>query len=314
MTHIIPQLDPALPTRLASLRHAAAGAPIVIKVGGSIQDDRAQMRLVASQVAALRALSGLPIIVVHGGGKSVSAALTKAGLETRFVLGQRYTDDATLAIAERVLAGPVNQELVEDLAAGNLAGVPVVGLNTLGCPALYARKTAATDPATGAPVDLGLVGVVWQVAPFLADLARSALPVLAPTAIDLDHPPTSSTPDGPHTPGGRLNVNADLAASAVAKAVGSRVFILVSDIAGVRQNPKDPATTLATLSSAKVQELRDLGAIDGGMRPKIDAAMDVLSASRSARVCIIDGRVPGAITHAALAAPGEPITGSWLIP
>ncbi|MBX9737283.1 MAG: acetylglutamate kinase [Phycisphaerales bacterium] len=273
---------------------------IVVKLGGSIQDDPAQLALVARDVALMHAV-GARVIVVHGGGKAISAAMTAAGLPVRFVAGQRYTDAATLRVAERVLARAVNPQLVSLI---NDAGAQALGLHSLGACVLSAHRTTDTGKPGDAPVDLGLVGRVpieGVAHELLNALTRDAIvPVVAPIAIDLD-------PEAPEP--AKLNVNADLAAGTVASAVKAHRFIMVSDTRGVRRDPKDPATAFASLSRSEIDPLIATGVIDGGMLPKLQGCLAALSGG-CARVCIVDGRTPLATLAAALDHSDTP--GTWI--
>lgn len=303
--------DPfALATRIAALR----AAPVVIKFGGSIQDDPAQTAQVAREVALLAAM-GLRPVVVHGGGKAISAALTSAGVQTRFVMGQRYTDEATMNVVERVLCGPTNAAIVQQITA-ELTAAEVrtatafagpeptaprgVGLTSLGACVLHAHRAGVTDKE-GHPADLGLVG---RVACVEAGVIRALcdaghVPVIAPVALDAD----------PTRVGGRLNVNADLAAGEIARALRPHAFILVSDTPGVRTDPSDKASYAATLTRANVRQLEARGVIDGGMLPKLEACLTALDAGVQ-HVAITDGRQSGALLSAVLTStfPGTTIT------
>lgn len=282
--------------RLAALH----GMGLVVKVGGSIQDNPAQMRAVMRDVAALVSM-GARAVVIHGGGKAITAAMAKAGLQARFVQGQRYTDEATLRIAEDVLVGTVNRELLGYLEA---EGCPSRGLHSLDGCVLRAQR-AGTDAAPGRPSeDLGLVGRVTTVnAQEIVNVCESgAVPVIAPIALE------ASAENGQP---GKLNVNADLAAGTVAAALGPDLFILVSDTPGVRTNPADPDSFAPTLSKADAERLTASGVIAGGMLPKLAACFEALEGG-TRRVCIVDGRHPGTLLAAVIAAPGEPIAGTWI--
>jgi len=279
--------------RIARLRDVV----VVVKVGGSIQDDSTQMRQVMRDVAALSALGALPVIV-HGGGKAISAAMTAAGLQARFVQGQRYTDEATLAIVERVLVRHVNSELCSLLGEEGAAPYP---LHSLGSCVLFGERTG-TDQSPGRPSeDLGLVGRITRVAaPVIRGLTlQRFVPVIAPVAL---------TGDG----AAKLNVNADLAAGAIAAALRAPVFMLVSDTTGVRTAPDPAAPHAPSLSKAQVESLSAAGIIAGGMLPKLNACFEAIRGG-SAAVSIIDGRQPRTILSAALAEPGEPIAGTWVV-
>ncbi len=294
--------------RLAALRTQG----IVIKVGGSIQDDAAALRAICRDAAALVSL-GLRPVLIHGGGKAITAAMNAAGLTARFVQGQRYTDAPTLAIVEKVLAGQINREILGYLADQR---VPAQGLHTLagGGGVLYAKRTPAPPAKLGDPgEDLGLVGRVARVnTPLIIGLCEAGVvPVIAPVAFDLALPAKPATSDTPAAPPGRLNVNADLAAGTIAAALGAHAFILVSDTPGVRLSADADAPTAPSITKQDYQHAVARGAIAGGMVPKLDACYEALAAGVK-RVAIVDGREPGALLTAVLSEPGEPVPGTWV--
>ncbi|HZW06004.1 MAG TPA: acetylglutamate kinase [Phycisphaerales bacterium] len=276
------------------MTHAPSRPTILVKVGGSIQDNPAQMKAIAADVAEL-VRRGNRVVVVHGGGKAISAAMTAAGLQARFVLGQRYTDQHTLDIVEKVLCGEVNRQLVRDIGH---AGAMAMAMTSVSNPVLFARRAGATDKE-GVEHDLGLVGRVTRVdtAALSEALNGGVVPVIAPVALDDATPP-------PH---GRLNVNADLAAGQVARWEGIGTFVLVSDTAGVRVDGTNFAKVLTT---SACEDLKSRGVVDGGMIPKIDACLMALEKDPSRRVCITDGRAPHGLLLAATADefPGTRIT------
>ncbi len=258
---------------------------LVIKVGGSIQDQPAVMKSLMGEAAAL-ALLGAKVCVVHGGGKAISAAMNAAGLQPRFIGGQRYTDAATLLIAERVLALSVNAELVRYV---NESGARATGLHSLGACVLKAGRTLPAKPE----LDLGLVGEVVDVdATVIGALCDAGVvPVIAPVALDaaMDDAHPSQGP-------GKLNVNADLAAGTVAAAIKPDALVLVSDTPGVRVKDGSYAKSL---SREQVEALKREGVVDGGMLPKVRACEEALAAGVR-DVCIVDGREPGSLLGAAL--------------
>lgn len=267
---------------------------VVVKVGGSIQDDPAQIVEVMRDVAGA-ARAGRSCIVVHGGGKAISAAMNAAGLTPRFVAGQRYTDGPTLEIAERVLAETVNRELCAALAD---AGARPYPLHSLGTCVLLASRSGQTGKPGQPEADLGLVGRVHTVA---GEVIRGLclqgfVPVIAPVAVE--RPRVAGSP-------GKLNVNADLAAGTVARAVRPGAFVLVSDTPGVRT---DATRYAPVLDHAAVGALIASGVIDGGMLPKIQACLEALDAGVP-DVSIVDGRVPGALARAL---GGGPLDGTRL--
>lgn len=250
------------------------GDVVTIKVGGSIQDDPAQLAGVAQSIAALARRTGRPCAVVHGGGKAISAAMTRAGLTARFVQGQRYTDGPTLAIAAEVLCGQVNAELCAALAQAGMRPAP---LHALGACVLTASRIAEPD--------LGLVGTV-EPAGVRTDVIRGLchaglVPVIAPVARDADG----------RGLGAFLNVNADLAGGAVAAALGSGAFLLVSDTPGVRTSAEPGSPCAVRLDPHAIDRLIASGVIDGGMLPKVRACLAALDAGAD-DVRIVDGRTP----------------------
>jgi acetylglutamate kinase len=266
----------------------------VVKVGGSIQDVPKQIGQVMAEVATLRCL-GANIIVVHGGGKAISAATKAAGIEPRFVSGQRFTDEATLAVAEHVLALQVNAELCAAVAA---AGGTPAPLHSLGCCVLEAEPVV-TQPG----FELGLVGTVTSVrTDVIAALCQAGkIPVIGPIA--------TYNAAAPY----KLNINADLAGGAIARALAAKRFILVSDTAGVRTNPADPASAVKVLDRTTITGLIAAKAIDGGMLPKIEACLSVFATSPSCHVMITDGRQPMGLLSAIFepdAAPATRIVGT----
>jgi acetylglutamate kinase len=249
--------------------------PVVVKLGGSAMEDPAATAACLRSVATLNRL-GVPLALVHGGGKPIDRAMAEAGLTPKKVAGRRYTDDATLEIVVRVLA-QLNADLVSALRA---LEVPATG---------YAD--AATFPLRGQrlllpgldlqPVDLGRVGSVTHAGSgILGDVMYEsrAVPVIPSLAIDIHD-------------GGWLNVNADTAASAVAGALVADKVIFLTDTPGVLRDRANPDSLVAQLTEAQARDLIAEGVIDGGMVPKVEACFDALAAGAKAAL-ILDGRVP----------------------
>lgn len=280
-------------TNSSSVRSSLSGRTILVKVGGSIQDNPAQMKAIGADIAEL-ARRGAAVVVVHGGGKAISAAMSAAGLQARFVLGQRYTDGATMGIVERVLCGEVNAQLVRDIGEAGVAAAPMTTLNK---PVLYAERAGATDKE-GVEHDLGMVGRVTRVdfGALGEAVSGGVVPVIAPVAVDVARAPT-----------GRLNVNADLAAGQVAQWERVDTFVLVSDTAGVRV---DGTNFAKTLTVAECDELKASGVVDGGMIPKIDACLMALAKGGGRRVCITDGRAAHGLLSAVV---GDEFPGTRIV-
>lgn len=254
-----------------------AGKAIVLKIGGSIMDEPETLRKLLLGVCFMQAVGMRPIIV-HGGGKSITNAMEKAGLESQFVQGRRYTDERTLAIAEHVLVNQVNRAInktIEEL------GHKPMGLHSLASCVVFARRLYLQDPQEQARnrIDIGLVGEVeWVNTKLLAALIEAGvIPVISPIARD--------------AAGGKLNVNADSVAGHVAAAIRAEKLVLVSDTHGIRTRPDDSDSFASHLSRNQIQSLIHEGIITMGMLPKVEAALTALKAGVN-KVHIIDGRIP----------------------
>jgi acetylglutamate kinase len=253
-----------------------AGKTIVVKVGGSIMDQPADLESILHDVCFM-ATVGLRPILVHGGGKSITDAMKRAGLEAQFVQGRRYTDDRTLAIAEHVLVNEINFQINGVIQK---AGLRPMGLHSLASCVVFARRLFLEGEG-GRKVDVGLVGEVeWVNGALLHALTDSGvLPVIAPIARD--------------SAGSKLNVNADSVAGHVAAAVCAEKLVLVSDTHGIRtsENVEDLATHL---TRGEIEGLIESGVITAGMLPKVEASFTAL-AGGVRKAHIIDGRIPHAL-------------------
>ncbi|MEX0701841.1 MAG: acetylglutamate kinase [Planctomycetales bacterium] len=250
------------------------GKYVVVKLGGSALDRPEAIRSLLTDVIFLETV-GMKPILVHGGGKAISRAMSDAGLEARFVDGRRYTDDATLDIAARVLAGDICASLVGEIER---QGAKAVGLSWLTRNCLIGRKLALPGPE-GEPLDLGAVGEVIDIdrTPIDGAFAAGAIPVVPCIALDRG--------------GKRLNVNADTAAAAIARLLPAEKLVFLSDVPGIFLDRNDPATLISHLDAARCRQLVAQGAIDAGMVPKVEAALESLAAGLS-KVHIVDAAMP----------------------
>ena len=250
---------------------------VVVKVGGSIMDDEKALSNLLSDIVFMNYV-GMQPVLVHGGGKAINQAMETAGLVPQMVMGRRYTDERTLAIAEHVLCNQVNRFIVNFIQA---QGCEAMGLHSLSSNVLFAEKTFLQGPE-GRRIDLGLVGEVTSVNARLLQLLVQAdsIPCIATIARD--------------TAGSRLNVNADTAAGAVAAAMKAEKLVVVSDTHGIRTDPKDPASLVRHLTVAQIDEMVSSGAIGSGMLPKVEACVTALRAGVT-KTHIIDGRIPHAL-------------------
>ena len=217
---------------------------------------------------------GMRIVVVHGGGKAISRAMDDAGLAPRFVQGRRFTDDATLGIVEKVLATELNHDLVARLEE---YGGRAMSLNFLSTNVLFGDRLALAGPG-GEAIDLGHVGTVARVDRLTIDNLTYAgqVPVIPSMALGPD--------------GGKLNVNADTAATAVAAAIGAEKLVVLSDIPGVLRDINDPESLIHSLTASEARRLIGDGTIAAGMIPKIEGCLETLEQGVK-KIHIIDGRL-----------------------
>ncbi len=246
------------------------GESIVVKLGGSAMEEAEAVQATLRSIVALQDL-GLKPVLVHGGGKPIDRAMTKAGLVPKKIQGRRYTDEATLAVVVDVLTKEINAGLCNDLQKLGANAVGVYGDNQ----ALFGERLLLPGLDLE-PIDLGRVGSVNRV-------DSQALNVL----LDLGKIPVipSLAQDGL----GWLNVNADTAACAVAAALKTHKLLLMTDTVGILRNYKDPNTLFAKLTRAETLSLIQEGVIEGGMIPKVEACLEALEAGVGS-TRIIDGR------------------------
>ena len=240
---------------------------IVVKYGGSAMLDEDLKHSVIQDVTLLK-LVGFKPIIVHGGGKEISAWVQKTGMEPKFINGLRVTDEATMEIAEMVL-NRVNKSLVQYVEE---LGVKAVGLSGKDGRLLTVTKKYSDG------ADIGFVGEVSQVKPkILFDmLENDYLPIVCPIGMD----------DSYQT----YNINADDAACGIAKAVNAEKLAFLTDIEGVYQNPEDKSTLISELSVSEARDMMRDGFIGGGMLPKLNNCIDAIENGVS-RVHILDGRI-----------------------
>lgn len=252
------------------------GKAVVVKVGGSIMDDPEALTKLLGDVCFMHAV-GMRPIVVHGGGKGITAAMEEAGLEAQFVQGRRYTDERTLAIAEHVLVNQINAGMLQTIADNGYRGM---GLHSLSSCVVFGKRLFLEGEG-GRKIDIGSVGEVTGVnSELLQALAESGtIPVIAPIARD--------------QAGGKLNINADSVAGHVASAIKAEKLVLVSDTHGIRKS--DDVNDLARhLDRAEIDGLIESGVISAGMLPKVEASLTALEGG-VAKAHIIDGRIPHAL-------------------
>jgi acetylglutamate kinase len=278
-------LDPALLAKAETLTEALpymqryAGETFVVKYGGHAMGDPELAHDFAEDVVLLKAV-GINPIVVHGGGPQIGAMLKASGIESRFIDGLRVTDAETAKVAEMVLSGAINKEIVSWIGK---AGGRAVGLSGKDGRMVIAEKVRRTqkDPESNIEreVDLGFVGEPADVDRRVIDTISKAgmIPVIAPIAIGED--------------GETYNVNADTMAGAIAIATGAARLFLLTDVTGVLDKNKKLMTDL---TPSQIDALRADGTISGGMIPKLETCVDAVEGGVDAAV-ILDGRVPHAM-------------------
>jgi acetylglutamate kinase len=266
--------DPALLFKAETLAEALpymqryAGSTFVVKYGGHAMGDADAAEDFAEDVVLLKAV-GINPIVVHGGGPQIGAALKAQGIESRFVDGLRVTDAETMKVAEMVLSGAINKEIVSWIAA---EGGRAVGISGKDGRLVTAAKVQSEH-------DLGFVGEPDDIDTRILDTISKAgmIPVVAPIGVGAD--------------GQTYNINADTMAGALAIATGAERLFLLTDVPGVLDKDRK---LLSDLTPADIAKLKADGTIHGGMIPKLETCIDAVEGGVDAAV-ILDGRVPHAM-------------------
>jgi len=249
------------------------GTITVIKLGGSVMEDPASLVHLLLDVVFMETV-GMHPVLVHGGGAAISRAMAEAGLESRFVEGRRYTDDAGLKIVEEVLAYQTNEQLAAKIEELGGRALP---LNFRTTNVLRGEQLQLVD-TQGEAVDLGHVGRVTEVdCQTIHQICdEGVVPVIPSMCLG--------------GPGGKLNVNADTAATAVAQALEAEKLVFLSDVNGVRRSKDDPDSLLHSLTADRAREMIAGGAIEAGMIPKVEACLETLDKGVH-KIHIIDGRL-----------------------
>jgi len=277
--------DPAMLAKAETLIEALpylqryAGCTFVVKYGGHAMGDPELAHDFAQDIVLLKAV-GINPVVVHGGGPQIGAMLKRVGVESQFVDGLRVTDKETAEVAEMVLSGTINKEIVGWIAG---AGGKAIGLSGKDGGFVTAKKLNRTtkDPDSNIErvLDLGFVGEPDVIDTSVIETISTAgfIPVIAPIAPCVD--------------GSTYNINADTMAGAVAAALGAARLFLLTDVAGVLDSSSKLLTDLRPADIARLQ--RD-GTISGGMIPKLETCIHAVEAGCEAAV-VLDGRVPHAM-------------------
>lgn len=256
------------------------GKTIVIKYGGNamINDD---LKEKVMQDIALMKYVGIRPVIVHGGGPEITGFLKKVGKQSSFVAGLRVTDEETVEIAEMVLDGKVNSEIVNLL---NQRGVKAVGLSGKDAGLIRACKKLATvyEGEEYHKVDIGYVGEVEKVNVGIIEdlLDQDYVPIIAPIGVGKN--------------GESYNINADYVAAEIAGALEAEKLLLLTDIEGIYKDFNDKASFISSLHLAEAREYIKSGIISGGMIPKVEACLTALEHG-TGKTHIIDGRLDHSI-------------------
>jgi acetylglutamate kinase len=262
-------------TKAATLAHALPwlkvyhGKIVVVKYGGNAMTDPQLKREFAEDIVFLR-LAGFKPVVVHGGGPQINSMLEKLGIEPEFRGGLRVTTPETMDVVRMVLTGQVGRELVGLL---NAHGPVAVGLSGEDAGLFTAKQVMPL--VDGEPVDIGLVGEVVDVRPeaVLDIIEAGRIPVVSTVAPDEN--------------GQVLNVNADIAAGALAAALGAEKLLVLTDVEGLYANWPDPTDVIGEISPEALEEL--LPGLSSGMIPKMNACLDAIRGGVK-RATVVDGR------------------------
>jgi acetylglutamate kinase len=255
------------------------GRTFVVKYGGHAMVDAELKASFAKDICLLRYV-GIHVVVVHGGGPQINAALAKMGVDSTFVSGLRITDEETMDVVEMVLAGQINQEIVGLIC---MQGGRAVGLSGKDDTFIRARKMgevrAKSERGADIMVDPGRVGEIIEILPDVVDQLVKAgfVPVISPIGVDRE--------------GHSLNINADTAAGKVAEALRAEKLILLTDVEAVRSGEGE---LIRSLTAPQAAQLIERGVIHSGMIPKVQCGLDALAGGVK-KVHMLDGRMKHAV-------------------
>jgi acetylglutamate kinase len=267
------------------------GHTFVIKYGGAAMEDDHLVERLLRDVVFLEAV-GINPVVIHGGGKAISQRMREIGKVPRFIGGLRVTDAETIAIVEEVLDQVILPRIVSTVKSFNGDAEGFSGRD------VFVAERLRPIPDGGVMVDVGYVGeVVSLVLEQVREaIEREVVPVISPIARSED--------------GALLNVNADVAAGAMAGALKASKMIYVSDVLGVMRDVKDPSSLIPRLDRESSLKLMDEGIIEAGMIPKVQSALSALEQGVT-KVHLVDGRLPHALLAEVFTAEG---IGTEIIP
>lgn len=249
------------------------GKITLIKFGGSAMANNTWMRNVLTDIVFLYTV-GIKPVIVHGGGNRISEAMRDLGKTPKFVQGYRVTDEETVQTVEKVLFEEINHEIVELIKS---IGGDAEGLSGKRHGLIVAEKHVLDAPFD--KEDLGFVGNVKSIytQPLTTLLHENKIPVIAPVAIGSD--------------GYTYNINADLAAGEIARAIGAEKLVFLTDVDGIMRDKNDRNSLISHIDVDMVKNLIDTGVISGGMIPKVTAGQKAV-ANGVGKTHIINGMIP----------------------
>ncbi len=246
-----------------------SGKTIVVKYGGNAMNDEAVTTTILQDIAALK-IVGVNPILVHGGGPEINKLLGRLGIEAQFKNGMRVTDEQTMEVAQMILCGKINKNIVGEL---NSMGVKAIGLCGKDSQLIKAEKL---DP------ELGYVGKITEInAKLLEILAKDEfVPVIASIATD--------------EAGNSYNVNADVAAAAIGAAMHAEKLLFLTDIDGIIAKRGDASSLINRISIGELRKMIESGAVSGGMVPKANSCIDAIERGINS-VFVLNGTLPHSI-------------------
>lgn len=251
------------------------GSTVVVKFGGSVLENRELSTQALRDIVFLE-MVGIKVVIVHGGGKEISAELERMKIPVKFIKGQRYTCKKTIKIVDEVLHNIINPRIVSTIESHGGKAVRLSGKNVL-----IGHKFETSEDTDHA--DLGFVGEAHNVdvKEIKSIIKDNIIPVITPIALGEDGKTI-------------FNINADIAAAKVAEMLQANKLVFISDVPGVLKDPKNEGTLISTIYANEIDSYIKNGIISGGMIPKIKSAQKALNAGAN-KVHMIDGRVKHSI-------------------
>lgn len=242
------------------------GQIVVVKYGGNAMINQTLKEQVMEDIVLL-SLTGVKIVLVHGGGPEINELMDKLGKKAQFVDGLRVTDKETVDIVQMVLAGKINKTLVNHIQVKGGKAMGISGVDG------HLIESKVKDSR------LGFVGEITDVniEPVTDLLGKGYIPVISTVGCDKQS--------------NVYNINADTAAARIAGALGAKRLIMMTDITGLLKDKDDPSTLIPEITVKEAKELLKDGTVSGGMIPKIQCCIDAISHGVK-KVIIMDGRIP----------------------